>query len=81
MDEKKLKPCKANELFEGAVFWVKMDDGTLEKCVCALAWYPTEEMLTAYRAWIKKMSIEGRLFTRRDKPFQCFRDITHIKKM
>jgi hypothetical protein len=70
-NEKDLKPCTASELFAGAVFWIRQDNGEFHK-----ATIPKEgEYITnAYRRGIKKFSIEGKLWTRRDKPFKHFWD-------
>ncbi len=77
MEEKKLKSCKANELFDGAVFYRKMPDGTFERAVVDLSEWETPEKLWYYRATIRDDSRKGLLYTRRDKPFKDFRDIEY----
>lgn len=73
--EKDLIQIKAGDLREGYTFWIKQDDGTFDMAVVDLKWYPTPDMLAKYREGIKKFSVEGKLFARRDKPGKSFRDL------
>jgi hypothetical protein len=73
--EKDLLPIKAQDLKQGYIFWIKQDNGEFHKAVVDLAWYNTDRVLNAYRAGIKRLSVENKLFTRRDKPGQDFRDL------
>lgn len=73
--EKELVPIKAGDLKPGFIFWIKQENGEFHKAELDLAWNNTKRMLEEYRAGLKKMSIEGKLFTRRDKPGQDFRDL------
>lgn len=73
IDKKKLRQIKANELFPGAVFYLLQEDGEFSKCEVQLECYWSFQ-LQKYREMTKKFSLEGRLFTRRDKAFHDFRD-------
>jgi len=57
------------------VFWIKQEDNSYHKAQIDLSWNHTAKMKDEYRAGIKKLSIEKRLFTRRDKPHEDFRDL------
>jgi hypothetical protein len=70
-----LRPCTANELKIGATFYVKRDNGKFERGVIDLAYYVTPNMLQQFKDWVKTKSKEGKLFTRRDKAFNDFRDL------
>jgi len=70
-----LRPCAANELKIGATFYVKRDDGKFERAVIDLSYYTTANMLQQFKDWVKTKSKEGKLFTRRDKAFNDFRDL------
>lgn len=70
-----LRACQGKELFEGAVYYIEDVNGILHKCVLELAWWPTERMKQEARTTIARYSKEGKLFTRRDKAFQDFRDM------
>jgi hypothetical protein len=73
IDIKKLRPIKANELFPGAIFYLLRDDGEFDKCDCQPDSYSPRQ-LKEYREATKKYSVEGKLFTRRDKAFHDFRE-------
>lgn len=75
IDEKDLTPIKGKELFEGATFYIKHDNGDFERCVCEPTWQANRGHLAHYRQWIQKLSAEGRLFRRRDKAFKDFSNL------
>lgn len=77
IDEKALRPCKANELFPGAIFYLKMEDSTFARCVIEMDGYsvPQKEQ---YRKMTSDFSKTGCLFVRRDKPFHDFSIIRNI---
>lgn len=74
IDEKDLIPVKGKELFPGAIVYVKEGNEFL-KIEIDLAWYPSDRLKNEFRAKITELSAAGKLFRRRDKPFQDFRDL------
>jgi hypothetical protein len=59
----------------GFIFYVEREDGTFDKCVVDMACYPTEGMKGKFRARLREWSKAGKIFRRRDKAFQDFRDM------
>lgn len=75
IDEKELIPIKGKELFEGATFYIKHDNGDFQRSVCDPDWQFNRGHLAGYRKWIMKLSEDCRLFRRRDKPFKDFSNL------
>lgn len=71
--EQDLRPVKASELFPGAWFYLKTEDGTFALCKIDYTWHPPG---TKSLDWFRKTTLEhskaNRLFVRRDKPFHNF---------
>lgn len=68
-NEQDLRQCNANELFLGAVFWIKQEDGSFHKATIPEV---SDQVCNKYRQGLVKFSQEGRLWTRRDKAFKHF---------
>lgn len=81
IDEKLLMQVQAKDLFDGAIVYIKQDNGTFEKCEIDLCWYPTHNLMNQFRAEMKRLSLAGRIFSRRDKAFKDFRDVEHFIKL
>jgi hypothetical protein len=73
--EEHLIPIKGKDLSNGFTFYIKQENGEFHRAVVQLEELTTKKMLEEYRLGIKKLSEEGRLFSRRDKKGKDFRDL------